>query len=269
MARVTRGWLGGALAWLAFPVVPAVLSSFYHDAVNLSFDGHGGPDPFEWDWSKWLTLLGPLLGFGFLAGATLDLPDDPETRGWRNWSARRAVWVAVGPWAGLLAWGTLVLLVMLVNMTFPQLAEMPILAQWSAAVSAPVRTVVWVIVAIFLVATLCYAWLLPAVAVVRRARRCGRLGPVLQRGLAVMIAFVGSLLGTFWAVTQAMRSYFFDKTAVPILVASLSLAALTGCGSTVTYGEVRRRDLFQGLLVSWVLGLAILWRWWSRPRPKA
>ena len=41
---------------------------------------------------------------------------------------------------------------------------------------------------------------------------------------------------------------------------------MTGCASTITYGEVRRRELFHAMLVAWVLGLALMWRWWSRPR---
>ena len=49
-----------------------------------------------------LLMLGPLLGYGFLAGATVDLPDDvgPPRRGWRRLAARRSVWVAIGPWWG-------------------------------------------------------------------------------------------------------------------------------------------------------------------------
>ncbi len=101
MSDQPRGWLWEALAWLAFPIAPVVLGGFYHDVVNWSFDERGGPDPFDWGWFQWVTLLGPLLGFGFLAGATLDLPDDPAARGWLS---RRALWVSLGPWAGLLVW---------------------------------------------------------------------------------------------------------------------------------------------------------------------
>jgi hypothetical protein len=38
--------------------------------------------------------------------------------------------------------------------------------------------------------------------------------------------------------------------------------------NTVTYGEVRRRELFHAMLVAWVLGLALMWRWWE-PEPDA
>ncbi len=34
-----------------------------------------------------------------------------------------------------------------------------------------------------------------------------------------------------------------------------------------TYGEVRRRELFHAMLVAWVLGLALMWRWWARAGP--
>jgi len=42
---------------------------------------------------------------------------------------------------------------------------------------------------------------------------------------------------------------------------------MSGCASTITYGELRRRELFHAMLIAWVLGLALMWRWWSRPRP--
>ncbi len=82
------------------------------------------------------------------------------------------------------------------------------------------------------------------------------------------LGFVGSLIGTFWAITEVWRGYFFDPRTMPILVAATSLALMAGCGGTVTYGEVRRRELFQALLMAWLLGLALTWRWWSRPRSK-
>jgi hypothetical protein len=63
------------------------------------------------------------------------------------------------------------------------------------------------------------------------------------------------------------RSYFFDPRVVPLILAAACLAMTTGCASTVTYGEVRRRELFHAMLVAWVLGLALMWRWWSRSRP--
>jgi hypothetical protein len=120
----------------------------------------------------------------------------------------------------------------------------------------------------FLLATLSYAWLLPAAAAVRRARRAGpgRAWRAVRRGVGVAIAFVGSLFGTFWAVTEGWRSYFFDPKVFPVVLAALSLCALEGCASNLTYGDVRRRDLFRAMLLAWVFGLALFWLWWSRPR---
>ena len=101
--------------------------------------------------------------------------------------------------------------------------------------------------------------------VLRRARRLGRCCRALGRGLVAGLGFVGSLLGTFWAVTEGWRAYFFDPRIVPILVALGTLALTTGCAGPVTYGEVRRRELFQAMFMAWLLGLALIWRWW-RPR---
>jgi hypothetical protein len=36
-------------------------------------------------------MMGLLLGYGFLAGATLGFPDDPDRRGFRSWLSRQAV----------------------------------------------------------------------------------------------------------------------------------------------------------------------------------
>ena len=121
---------------------------------------------------------------------------------------------------------------------------------------------------VFVVSTLCYGWLVFAVAAVRRARRVGRAWESVRRGLAFALAFAGSLFGSFWAVTEWWRAYFFDPRVVPVLFAALTLAAVSGCGATVTYGEVRRRELFRAMLLAWTFGLALLWRWWARPRSK-
>ena len=81
------------------------------------------------------------------------------------------------------------------------------------------------------------------------------------------IGFVGSLIGSFWAITEAWRGYFFDPRIVPALLAASSLPLMAGCGTT-TLGEVRRRDLFGAMLPAWLIGLALAWQWWSRSRPK-
>ena len=93
--------LGLALDWLIFPLVPVVLADTYFQTVNF-----GNVDPHDWGWLNWVLLLGPLVGYGFLAGATLDLPNesDPTRRRWRRLLARRGMWVAVGPWVGFILW---------------------------------------------------------------------------------------------------------------------------------------------------------------------
>jgi hypothetical protein len=265
------GGLREALGWLVFPVVPVLLADLYHGATHL-FGGRLPPDPRDWAWGTWIIELGPLAGFAFLAGATFGVPDGPPPPGprrWRrlrSWLSRRSVWVAVGPWSGFLAWVVLFYtFVFLMN-------ALPFSGSWLNAPTGNARVdaaLGWAF-AVFLVATLGYAWLVPAVAAVRRA---GRLGPgaamrALRRGLGAALAFVGSLFGSFWALTEAWRPYFFDAKVVPALLAAASLGLLTGCSSTVTYGEVRRRELFHAMLIGWVFGLALLWRWWGRPRRK-
>ena len=83
----------------------------------------------------------------------------------------------------------------------------------------------------------------------------------------IAATFVGTLFGSFWVATAVWRSYFFDPRIVRLLVVALGLTVMSGCATTITYGEVRRRELFHAMLVAWVLGLALMWRWWSRPRP--
>src|SRR4051794_10744466 len=97
MGRQRLRELWAALGWLIFPLVPALLATTYHQTCNFF-----GPDPREWDWIRWVILLGPLCGFGFLAGATAVLPDEPDRVGPGAWFSRRAGWVAFGPWMGFL-----------------------------------------------------------------------------------------------------------------------------------------------------------------------
>ena len=96
----------------------------------------------------------------------------------------------------------------------------------------------------------------------------GTAPPVDRPRLAVAVGFVGSLFGSFWTITEVWRGYFFDPRIAPGLLAIASLALVTGCGATETLGEVRRRELFQAMLMAWLLGLALAWRWWSRSRSK-
>ena len=268
------GGLGAFLAWLVFPAVPVVLENAYTGVLQFSFGSRGNPDPRDWGWFVWLTELGPLLGFAYLAGATLGLPDEPTERRWpRSWLSRRWFWVAVGPWAGFLVWVAIVWVVKEVAALVPDNTPAPVAnpapppAAWTNTHPWSSAVLFWLAFA-FVVATLCYGWLGFAFVAVRRARRLGTARESVRRGLAVSAAFAGSLFGGFWAVTEWWRNYFFDARIVPVLLAAVSLAALCGCGGTITYGEVRRRELFHAVLLAWTFGLALLWRWWARPRSK-
>jgi hypothetical protein len=254
-------------SWLVFPLVPVVLEDVYYGTWNLNQSSVGsfGADPRQWDLSLWFIMTGPLVGYGFLAGATVDLPDDPGTprRRWRRLLARRSVLVAIAPWSGFLLLGALFLAYvwLLAGLLPPQSLALP--ESWKGTW---LETVMGWIFTVLGVGILAYAWLWPATAVLVRSARLGRFGRTLARGLAVALAFVGSLFGGFWAATAFWRSYFFDSRVVPVAIVVLCLAGTSGCGGTITYGELRRRELFHAMLMAWVLGLALLWRWWSRPR---
>ncbi len=269
------GGLWEALAWMAFPAIPVVLESTYHG--TLTFRIGGFPDPHDWDWTTWLIELGPLIGFGFLAGLTLALPDEPiDRRGPRAWLSRRWFWVAVGPWAGFLLgaasfWGV-TWAWSVVEPLFPDRAPAPTSSPAPAPASTWgqtwVSTVLTWLVFLSLLTTLCYGWLVFAIAAIRRARRLGRAWKSICTGLEVAAAFVGSLFGSFWAVTEWWRSYFFDPRIMPVVMAAMSVVSVSGCAATVTYGEVRRRELFRAMLLAWTIGLALLWRWCARTRTK-
>lgn len=271
MASQRGGGLWAALVWITFPAVPVVLETAYNGIGILQFPIADAmpPDPHDWGGLTWLFELGPLLGFGFLAGATLTLPDAPtDRRGPRAWLGRRLVWVAVGPWLGFLIgvptlWACFRVYPMLprpVGDWFYPFKDNANPTRWEL-----VR--MWVTIGL-LVGTFGYAWLFPAYAAIRRARRTGEAWKAARRGLAVALAFVGSLFASFWAVTAWWRDFFFDPRFVPAVLAALSLGLLSGCTSTLTYGEVRRRELFHALLLAWTFGLALFWLWMSRSRPR-
>ena len=262
MANRFRRETGRIVAWLVFPLVPVILADFYYQTCNFI-----GADPREWGWFSWVLMLGPLVGYGFLAGATVDLPDDVDQprRDLRRLASRRAVWVTIGPWAGFLIW-------IGVYFGYSFAADRaPVL--WRVGLPTSIQgtwfetLVAWAL-GTFVVVTLSYAWLWPARAALRRAARIGRLRRTCYQGLSIALAFVGSLFGSFWAATSWWRSFFFDPRLMPLIFVAVALAATSGCGDTITYGEVRRRELFHAMLVAWVLGLALMWRWWSRRRPR-
>jgi hypothetical protein len=269
VARRFRREIGLIVAWLVFPLVPVILEDVYYG---------NGPDPREWGWESWVVAVGPLLGYGFLAGSTIDLPDEfgTQKRGLRRLLSRRSVWVAIGPWCGPLVLFALFAVfvacaTVLDKLTPLQNLALPKPVPWKGTWGEPVLAwsalaLTWVLGAAVMV-TWSYGWLWPASAALRRAARIGRLRRAFYRGLSVALAFVGSLFGAFWAATSLWRSHFFDPRLMPLIVSAVALAATSGCGDTITYGEVRRRELFHAMLVAWVLGLALMWRWWSRRRP--
>jgi hypothetical protein len=210
-------------------------------------------------------LTGPLLGYGVLAGVTLRIPDDPARRGVRGWLSRRSVWVAVGPWVGFLSAAAVLyagsFAASWFNRVFPEGLGWSGLSLPEWLSDGLTQIVSWTVSA-----WAAYGWLLLVVAVLHRGRRLGQLRQTIGRGLIVGIGFVGSLFGSFWAITASWRSYFFDSRVVPILVVASGLLVISGCSGTITYGEVRRRELFGAMLTAWLLGLALAWRWWSRPR---
>jgi hypothetical protein len=253
-----RGGVRAAAGWLVFPALATGLATTYSNTLNFS-----GEDPIAWDAAGWAVQLGPLIGFGFLAGATVDLPDPEGLRGVRGVLRRRAVWLAVGPWLGFLVWAGI-----LFGMEWAdRFLESRGRGRFFSGLSLPE----WAQAALMyglIFPTLCYGWVAFTAPVLLRARRLGRVRRALARGLAAAVAFVGSLVGGFWAATEVWRPYFFDPRIpkVVLLAASgLTLACLAGCGAQ-TVGELRRRELFSAMLMAWVLGLALAWRWWSRPR---
>lgn len=246
--------IGLAILWFAFPIVPVLLARTFYESLNF-----GGLDPRCWDLDRFALLLGPLWGYGFLAGATTLLPNGPERKwGFRGLLGHRATWVAVGPWIGFLFWAGLYFLgvgVSRLNLNLQLSVEMPeSVSEWIG------WGFYWLIML-----TLPYAWIALVVLVLRRACQVGRLWPSIRRGVLTALIFVGSLVGGFWAATEVWRSYFFDPRVISILILGVVLLpGAVGCAQQETVGDIRRRELFEAMLLAWVLGLALIWRWWSR-----
>lgn len=255
-----------ALAWLVFPLIPVVLEELYYQVVVNYFGNlRSGPDPGDWGWGTWVMMLGPLVGYGFLAGATAEVPDEVSgpKRGVSRIVARRAVWVAAGAWAGFFLIGAIFLNCVWFSSLVP---PMPTLVVPGPSEDSWASTVIGWIWTVLLLAIFAYGWLWPAWAALRRAGRIGLWRRAMYRGVVTAIAFVGSLFGSFWAITSAWRSFYFDPRVMPMIAVGISLVALSGCASTITYGEMRRRELFHAMLPAWVFGLAIIWWWSSRRR---
>jgi hypothetical protein len=270
MGTGVRAEIFMALAWLLFPMLPAMFEEVYYLIfVNLFGLETVGPEPRDWGWWTWLIMLGPLLGYGFVAGATADVPDDATRtmKGLRRIVGRRAVWVAIGPW-----WGFLVVLAIFLGLGILS-SYLPHQAQVQVAPGPQKVTLVeavlswaWTAICVGIVA---YGWLWPAWAAVRRAGRIGLWRRAVCRGVVTALAFVGSLFGSFWAITSAWRGYFFDpRGVIPLILAAIGLAVMSGCSSPITYGEMRRRELFHAMLLAWVAGMAMIWWWSSRRRRK-
>jgi MFS family permease len=258
------GGLRSAVVWLVFPIIPTLLATTYHGFATIGGADLGGTDPRLWGAVTWVVALGPLIGYGLLAGATLDLPDDPSRHGLRSWPSRRVFWVAVAPWLSAFLWAGLFLAFDAASRRL----NLVLSPSWNQRLS--IQSYPWLSTSLpwIIGATAAYGWLFWFCLALRRARRLGRFWPTLFRSLLTALGFVGSLIAGFWAATELWRDYFFDpRLARVLLLASfgLTLACLSGCG-TPTLGDVRRRDLFNAMLAAWVLGLALFWRWGSRRR---
>jgi hypothetical protein len=257
-----------ALAWLVFPMVPVMLEEFYYQvSVNLLGTSHVGPDPVDWGWGTWVLMLGPLLGYGFLAGSTAEVPDDvtgPKRR-WRRVVARRAVWMAIGPWAGFLLVIAAVLGFEVLSRWLPQSQGQAPASSWQDSRILADLVWIWTMICFGIFA---YGWLWPAWTALRRAARIRQWRRALYRGIVTALAFVGSLFGSFWAITSAWRSFFFDPRVMPMIAMAMTALLFSGCAAPITYGEMRRRELFHAMLLAWVFGLALIWWWSSRRRRK-
>lgn len=261
MGRGMRTALGMMLAWLAFPMIPVVLEEFYYQvSVNLLGSTRAGPDPGDWEWFTWMIMLGPLVGYSFLAGATAEVPDDVTgpKRGVRRILARRGVWVSLGPW-----YGFLIIVGGFLSLRFLE-RWLPV---WQNEPTSYGKILGWFVSVSFIV-LYAYGWLWPAWAALRRAAWVGIGRRALYRGIVTALAFVGSLFGSFWTIVWSRRDFFFDPRIMPMIALGCGLVILSGCGP-VTYGEMRRRELFHAMLLAWTFALAMIWWWSSRRRRRA
>ena len=196
--------------WLAFPVIPLLAEDTYHNL--LTFESlstqYGGPDPFDWDWIKWLLALGPLIGYGFLAGTTWGI-EDGEVKGWWSVWSRRAIWVGLGPWLGL--W-ILMATAMTLGIAVRILAACGFDPHGPSAPSWPFGPKVNEALVVVACVAVSLGWLPIARAALRRARMSGRIRSAWRTGLILAAAFLATLFGCYWCVTSFWGDYFFDAT---------------------------------------------------------
>ena len=190
------------LAWLIFPVLPVVLEDLYSQVARGSVDSRGGGlDPHDWGWLTWVIMLGPLVGYGFLAGATMSVPDDDPSRrrGLRRLLARCAVWVAIGPWWGALACAACVFGLLWLGAR-PQMPQ-----SWRSTWIEPV--ILWGI-GILGVAICGYSWLWPAWSALAPGCAAASLATIAgarrDRGRRVRRLVVRQFLGRYRAVAKLL-----------------------------------------------------------------
>lgn len=204
-----------AASWFVFPVVPLLAENLYDGLTNLNFQPNApsGPDPHDWGASQWVILTAPLVGYGFLAGATWGIGDEAGGRWWRRWATRRSVWVGLGAWFGLWTLGLALATLWATHWLAGATLGADRLTRWEATLTpgpAVAGVLGWA-----MAAWLCLGWLPVAWAALRRARHVRRLGPAWRVGLGLGCGFAGSLFGGFWLITTAWRDYYFDPTIVP------------------------------------------------------
>ncbi len=223
-----------------------------------------GPSPVGFLGRAWcFSVRSPVMDTSL--GATLRLPDDHEKRGWRSLLSRRALWLGLGPWFGFLVVAGIYLTLGGIDWVLVRILSDDRLAAWRQVTNwGPNRPGVDILV----IGVVAYGWVVVALAAARRAFTRGRLWKSICRGLLTAGGFLGSLMGGFWAATSVFRAYFFDpRIAQVLLIAGVSVFLLGGCGPPPTVGEVHRRELFQAMMMAWVLGLALVWRWLARESP--
>lgn len=254
------------MSWFTPPLVAVILARAYYEtfAQLLAFIDHP-KEPRTWSAIDWIVQVGPLSGFAFLAGAALYSPTSNSPRRLWRWLGSNTFAVAVAPWFGFLCYGVVIALARGFELAWLQVVGQP-LSIPRVAIPDPWS---WILVVAFYVLTLIGAWVWFAWAMLRRAAIAKRLRPALRSGLVACGMFLGSLFGVYWAVTEWFRAYFFDKRLPSLLFVCgilVLVAGMSGCGTPESVGELRRRGLFEAMLLAWVVGLVIFWRWWSRPR---